>query len=75
MLLEVEAQADIKNYCEPVGGITSGAFDQRARWFIIPLNNGFGRYMFVDRPFYLLIPNSPKLTVVASLTLQTRSSP
>ena len=47
MLTEAEAAADVKNYAEPTGGISSGAFDQRARWFIIPLNNGSGRYMFV----------------------------
>jgi len=42
-----EAATDLKNYAEPSAGINEGPFDERARWNIIPLNNGTGRYMFV----------------------------
>ncbi|KAM0711916.1 hypothetical protein Q7P35_001286 [Cladosporium inversicolor] len=49
--LMAPAAADLKNYAEPTGGINAGPFDERARWNIIPLNNGSGRYIFVDSPF------------------------
>ena len=47
VLTDAEAAADLKNYAEPSAGIHEGPFDERARWNIIPLNNGTGRYMFV----------------------------
>jgi hypothetical protein len=46
---DCEAAADLKNYAKPTAGINDGPFDERARWNIIPLNNGTGRYMYVDR--------------------------